>query len=313
MDRNGYLKKLFFKQWTIGLARGDVSRVLESGLSELEFKWLGLESAGHFLADPFPLRTRQGLSIIYEDFNIDANYGNISLMNLDGNFNVTGKKVLLDTRKHMSFPFLFRENGKTYIIPESVRSNGVCCYEYNEDRQSLRFTGLISEMPLYDPALIMHNGKYWLFGSVFESRQVYKLYVFWADSLAGPYYGVKSNPVKTGLDATRAAGNFIISGGEIFRPSQNCANEYGESITVNRITRLDEEGFAEEPYINLRSDDRMRSENGIYNIHTLNVIDDIIVLDGMKWTFSLKEQWRNFRRNRRLLRESSLESKNGAR
>ena len=66
---------------------------------------------------------------------------------------------------------------------------------------------------------------------------------------------------------------------------------------------LDEFFFSEEPYMTISISKRNMQENNIHTIHTLNFMGDVIVVDGMKWTFSLKEQWKNFRRNRRLLSE----------
>jgi hypothetical protein len=300
------MKKLYFKQWTIGLAQGDIGRIINSGTFDEEVKWLKPESPGHFMADPFPVRTKNGFSIVYEDFDIEANYGNISVMNFDRNLNIESRKVLLDTGSHMSFPFIFDNGGEILVFPESVKAGNVCCYKYDPANQSLHYVCEVVRMPLYDPVVLKKDGRYWLFGSVFENRRDYKLHIFYSENLTGPYKALKGNPVKNGLDETRAAGSFIETEGELFRPTQNCSNEYGESITINRVTRLDETGFSEEPHMIIKAGEREIGENGIHNIHTINVLDDLIILDGMKWTFSLREQWKNYRRNRRLLRESML-------
>jgi hypothetical protein len=300
------MKKLYFKQWTIGLAQGDIGQILNSGTFDRQVDWLKPGSSGRFQADPFPVSTKNGLSIIYEDFDIEANYGNISVMNFDDDLNILGSKVLLDTKSHLSFPFIFATDNKIHVFPESVKTGNVCCYEFDPVNQSLHYICEIVRMPLYDPAVLKKDGRYWLFGSVFENRKDYKLHIFYSENLTGPYTPLKNNPVKNGLDGTRAAGNFIESGGELFRPTQNCSNEYGESITINRVTRLDEAGFSEEPHMIIKAGERDIRENGIHNIHTLNVLGELIILDGMKWTFSLREQWKNYRRNRRLLRESMM-------
>jgi hypothetical protein len=300
------MKKLYFKQWTIGLAQGNIGKILESGTFDSEVNWLKPESPGHFQADPFPVTTKGGLSIIYEDFDIEANYGNISVMNFDGNLNIQNRNVLLDTGSHLSFPFIFAVDSRMYVFPESVKTGNVCCYEYDPLPQSLSYICELVRMPLYDPAILKKDDRYWLFGSLYENRKDYKLYIFYSERLTGPYTPLKNNPVKHGLDGTRAAGGFIETGGELFRPTQNCSNEYGESITINRVTRLDETGFSEEPQMIIKAGEREIRENGIHNIHTINVMGNHIILDGMKWTFSLREQWKNYRRNRRLLRESMV-------
>jgi hypothetical protein len=300
------MKKLYFKQWTIGWAQGDIGQILKSGTFDKKVYWLKPGSPGHFQADPFPVRTKSGLSIIYEDFDIEANYGNISVMNFDDNFKVLGSKVLLDTGSHLSFPYILNDGTEMFVFPESVRRGNVCCYKYDPVNQSLHYICEVVRMPLYDPVVLRKDGRYWLFGSVYENRTDYKLHVYYSENLTGPYTELKNSPVKNGLDGTRAAGGFIETGEGLFRPTQNCLNEYGESITINRVTKLDETGFSEEPHMIITAGEREIRENGIHNIHTINVLGDLIILDGMKWTFSLREQWKNFRRNRRLLRESML-------
>jgi hypothetical protein len=246
------------------------------------------------------------IRILFEDFSIDDNYGNISIITLDKGLNEISRKVLLDTGSHISFPFIFRENGKTMVIPEAARSGCVSCYEFDGAAGTLRFVNDLVKMPLYDPAILKKDGKYWLFGSIFENRADYRLFIFYSDSLTGPYETHPANPVKSGLDATRAAGNFINVDGNVYRPTQNCSNKYGESITINRIVRLDEQEFSEDFHMKISIDEKNRQHNNIRTIHTLNFYNDLVVVDGMKWIFSLSDQWKNFRRNRRLLKQSEM-------
>jgi hypothetical protein len=301
-ERSDYLSKLYFKQWTIGIATGRMEEVIRSRNFKVDIKWLEPQSKITFQADPFPLVSENGeVSILYEDFSIEENYGNISVMTLDSMHNPKEKKILLDTGSHLSFPFIFSENNRYYVIPESVKSNSLSCYEYDPKSRTLRFIREIMKKPLYDPVVFKKDGKYWLFGTEFRDRKSYDLYVFHSHDLTGPYVSIPGNPVQTGLDGIRAAGNFIEVDGEIYRPTQNCRNEYGESITINKIKRLDENGFEEEAYMTIVPGEKDLRENNIHTIHTINVSGNLIIVDGNKWTFSLVSQWKNFLRNRRLL------------
>ena len=136
---------------------------------------------------------------------------------------------------------------------------------------------------------LKQNDKYWIFGTIklkMERITDYKLYVFFSDNLLGPYIPHPGNPVKSGLDGTRSAGNFIEVDGIIYRPSQNCQKEYGESITINKVTELNEINVVEEPYMTISINKKNRSNYGMHTIHTINAMDDIIVVDGIRWTFS---------------------------
>ncbi|HEY6503881.1 MAG TPA: hypothetical protein VIZ28_07905, partial [Chitinophagaceae bacterium] len=114
-----------------------------------------------------------------------------------------------------------------------------------------------------------------------------ELYIYYADSLTGPYSAHKNNPVKSGLNGPRPAGNFIEVDGKIYRPAQNCANYYGESITINKITELSETAFSEEEHMHIHSNP---NDEFNYGIHTINVVDDIIIVDGQKSYFQPVQQ-----------------------
>jgi hypothetical protein len=306
MVKQDYLRKLYFKQWVIGLISGDIREIIRTkNFRQDDIKWILPGSAERFYADPFVLNREKGkITIIYEDFSIDEHYGNISVMTLNDKYEIIDTKVLLDTGIHVSFPYVFKENNKIFVFPESVRHGSISCYEYNAGRKSLICRGEIMKAPLYDPAIVKLNDKYWLFGSEFESRREYKLHVFHSEKLTGPYIPLRGNPVRSGLNGVRGAGSFIEVDGDIYRPAQNCEKEYGESITINRLKVLDEHYFSEEPYMTISVSRKSQEQNNIHNIHTINFSGDIIVVDGMKWTFSLKEQWKNFRRNRKLLSQT---------
>lgn len=305
MDKTEFLKKLYFKQWVIGIANGDIKNVIRTKRFNQEIKWIDLSSKDNFQADPFILSARDGnVDIMYEDFSMTSNYGNISLMTLDRELNFVRSKVLLDTNSHLSFPFIYNEGGRTFVFPESTRNKKLSCYLYDEDKQVLNYLTDILDMPLYDPAILRYNGKYWLFGTIFENRSDYRLHIFHSDSLLGMYTPLKNNPVKRGLNGNRAAGNFINVDGAIYRPTQNCARRYGESITINRVRYLSETIYSEEPYMTIRINERNKLENNIHTIHTINSFNNMIVVDGMKWTFSPRDQWENFRRNRRIIKEN---------
>jgi hypothetical protein len=154
------------------------------------------------------------------------------------------------------------------------------------------------DLPLLDSTILKHNNKYWLFATMTGKDSNSKLYIYFSDKLLGPYTPHPCNPVKNSPNGSRPAGDFILIDGVIYRPSQNCANQYGESITINKIQILDEQHFAEEPYMEVCMNLSNYTSDKILTIHTINVIGDIIVVDGVRSTFSPKNQWKNFLRNR---------------
>lgn len=290
-----YSDKLFFKQWTIGFCRGDISDIIRNRAFDPEIKWLPLDSFEYFIADPFFVSSGDGkMKLLFEELNFAENYGKIALMTLDGDFNRTNQKYLLDTGSHLSYPYVYYEDGKIYLFPEASKSGKLSCYLYDHVSESLSHLKDIIDMPLRDSTILKYNGKYWLFGIIARRDSDYKLHVFYSDSLLGPYTPHRNNPVRDSLDGTRPAGNFVIVDDVIYRPAQNCGNSYGESMVINRITELSEEKITEEPYLEIKVNRKRRSNRYIHSMHTLNQSGDIIVVDGELWTLAPLTQLKKF-------------------
>lgn len=300
-------KKLFVKQWVIGISQGNIKDIIRTKNFNPNIQWLELDSIDHFRADPFPLKDKNGnINIFYEDFYFEDFYGNISIMTLDKNFKQSNHKTILDTKSHLSYPFVFEENNQIYIFPESAQNGKLSCYNYNTDSRSLDFVKDIIDLALVDSTIIKYKEKYWLFGTIGGKNSNSRLYIYYSDNLLGPYTPHKQNPVKEGSNGSRPAGNFIEVDGNLYRPSQNCQNQYGESITINKVISLDENTYSEEPYMLISINQNNILNKNIKAIHTINVLDDLIIVDGLKWTFSPKNQWKNFKRNRLYLKQLKL-------
>lgn len=294
-----YIEKLFFKKWIIGIFHADIKDIISNKSFDPDIKWLPIKSIDTYYADPFLISSKEGnFKILLEDFSFDKNYGKISLMTLDARFKQVNLKLLLDTKSHLSYPFAYTENNRTYIFPEAGQSGKLSCYEYDPENETIHFVMDILDLPLRDSTIIKQDGKYWIFGTLSENGTDYKLYVFFSDNLFGPYVSHPGNPIKSGLDGNRPAGNFIVIDGIIYRPTQNCQTVYGESMTINKVIELNEHNVAEELYMTIKINKNNRFNFGMHTIHTINVMNDIIVVDGIKWTFSPIIQLQYFLKNR---------------
>jgi hypothetical protein len=282
-----YIDKLFFKKWIIGTCQVNIKDLIRSKKFEADINWLLKKSFNKFYADPFPLVSNgKNFKILYEEFDFEEDYGKISLMTIDKDFCLINSKVLLDTKSHLSYPFFFTENNKTYVFPEAAQSGKLSCYEYYPTDESLVFIKDILNIPLRDSTILNYNGKYWIFGALLENFQNYKLSVFYSNNLLGPYKPHDCNGAYKGSDGIRPAGNFIEVDGVIYRPTQNCKNNYGESITINKVTELNEMNYNEEPYLTIDINKKNKLNRGVHSIHTINSMDNFIVVDGEYWTFA---------------------------
>ncbi len=282
-----YISKLFVQQWTIGIAKASIKEIIDKKLFNPDIKWLKIEEKHKFYADPFLIKTsKDNFSILFEDYSFYDEYGKISVMDLDEHLKPQSSKIILDTNSHLSYPFIFKENNKTYVFPEAAQSGRLSCYEYIASDKELKFIKDVIELPLLDSTIFKYNNQYWLFGTMLGEDFDNKLYIFFSDSLLGPYTPHCNNPVKTGLAGTRPAGSIIEIDGVLYRPAQNSRYTYGGSIIINKINSLNDFIYSEEFYMSVSVNKKNKTNQGMHGMHTINVVDDIVVVDGTKWRFS---------------------------
>ena len=194
---SGVIDKLYYKHWVIGLCHDSIKDIIRTRNFRQDIKWLSLNPVDHSNADPFLLKTEDGVvNVLYEDYILSESYGKICVMALDNNLNPVSSKVVLDTKSHLSYPFIFKENGKIYVFPEASQSGSLSCYEFDTAKGALGFQKVIMELPLLDSTILKHNNKYWLFGTLKGEDSHSKLYIFHSDNLMGPYSSHRANPVK---------------------------------------------------------------------------------------------------------------------
>ena len=79
--------------------------------------------------------------------------------------------------------------------------------------------------------------------------------------------------------ARRLAGAFYKRGAELWRPAQDCTTGYGAGLALCRVTKLDDEGFAQEIGAVLRAGGSDWPGSGL---HTVNWADGLEVVDGCR-------------------------------
>ena len=115
------------------------------------------------IADPFIIKDLDGnINLLYENFSMatPGNYGKIDLTVLDTQFRPLMNKRLLDSQSHLSYPFIFNESGKTYIIPEAHKDNKLTAFEYDfANNLLINEKVLIDNLPLIDSTILKFNNK----------------------------------------------------------------------------------------------------------------------------------------------------------
>lgn len=197
-------------------------------------------NAAVILADPFLFVKNGTLFLFYEHLDKWFGTGRLCMRSTKDLKTWTDEVDVLAEPFHLSFPYVFEENGKVYMLPETGGDKSIRLYEAEDD--TLAKWKLVKELkedaePWYDSVIYKKEGKYYLFtGTDDDVQQVEHLFV--SDSLVGPYTEHPMSPIYTGRDGGRNAGSIIEHEGKLYRPVQVCIGGYGEQTSMMEIERL---------------------------------------------------------------------------
>lgn len=199
-------------------------------------------------ADPFLFVNNGMLYLFYEEMKFRGN-GFLVMTKTKDLKHWSTPRIVLKEELHLSFPFVFEDNGTVYMIPETGHDKSIRLYSANGNL--LRFTyvkTLIEGKEYVDTSVISHNGLYYLFTTEKNKQFKYTQRLFWAESLGGAYKEHPCSPIYNGGKYGRNAGSILQVEGDLFRPVQDCANVYGENVSLLKIEELDQNNYKEVVY-----------------------------------------------------------------
>ncbi len=273
------MKKIFyFEDWSIGFAN---CKIEDFQKNKSPVIWFKNSSRTSFNADPFGFKIDNKEYIIFEEYSQILKRGRIAIAEIF-NEKLINKKIILDNKKHLSYPFVFIENDDIFVICEAYKTKKLSLYKIDKINLSLqKMREIFSNQEAIDPTIIKYKEKYWLFYSKKEKADE-DLYLAYANSLNEDFIQHPKNPIKSCKSSARSGGTPFIFNNQIYRPAQNCQKFYGEKITINKINILNENDFDEEFCYEISPPN---SEKNIIGIHTISSLGDKTLIDGLQKKF----------------------------
>lgn len=198
------------KKYSIGIYEGDDPLSLHASdrfHNPIMTKFDVTDVKASFVADPFLIKEKETYYLFMEvKSKRKSDIGEIAVATGKSLDRLRYDRVVLREDYHLSYPHIFKVDGKYYMIPESGADRNVKLYEAThalEIYYSDRFDGPFHphpKNPLYE-----------------GNKQRY-----------------------------RNAGKILQFQGRLYRFVQDCSRYYGEKVDAYEITRLDREDFAEE-------------------------------------------------------------------
>ncbi len=280
--RNIFRKIFYFDSWSIGMAQCKIENFQKNKSPIIWFKNFSKTS---FNADPFGFKIDNKKYIIFEEYSQILKRGRIAVAEISKD-KLINKKIVLDDKKHLSYPFIFVENNEIFMICEAYKSKKLTLYKINKANLSLqKIREIFSNHEAIDPTIVKFGEKYWLFYSKKEKPEE-NLYLAYANSLNEDFIQHPKNPIKSCKASARSGGTPFILNNELYRPAQNCQKFYGEKITINKVNILNENDFNEEfCYEILPPKNTNYNQHNFFAIHTISSLEDETLIDALQKKF----------------------------
>jgi len=278
---NGFLQKIYGRfgkrsnHWTLFIGKGNF---MEADLSKLRSVKVPNDE---FWADPFLFKYKDEYYVFFENYSYKTGLGKISCGKVENN-KLMNVKDVLDLDYHLSYPFIFKEDGEIYMMPETGQNRRLEIYKCINfpDKWELYTTAFegenVADAFFYNDKL---NQK-WLFLNKTVAPNVdatSELYIYKIDSIKlnviEPH---KQNPIIIDSRVARNGGAIFEYENKFYRPSQsNTDGVYGKALNINQIKKLTIDKYNEKTIKKVEPN----FQEDMVMIHHLHQVDGLFVFD----------------------------------
>jgi hypothetical protein len=242
--------------------------------------WTSIADDRHrFFADPFPFEFKGAVTLFVEEYDHRLGKGIISAIPFGPTGPADHAEPVLELPHHLSYPFVFEQDGEVWMIPESCAAGSIDLYRATDyPRGWVHAARLVDGIVASDATIVKHDGRWWMFATVQDNGGAYSdaLYLWSAPDFRGPWTPHARNPVLIDVASARSAGHIVEREGSLIRPVQDCRLGYGNALGIARIIRLDDEGFEQVVETTLRAGPAWPGRR----LHTLNSAGGFEFIDG---------------------------------
>lgn len=232
--------------WSVFIGKGNFLEGNPGGLKPLKMP------KDEFWADPFLFSYENIDYVFFENYSYKTNRGKISCGKVDGQQLVNIVDVL-DLEYHLSFPFIFEEDGAIYLMPETSENKRLEIYKAIEFPTKWKLVTTAFEGEQVADAFFFDDAQNekWLFVNkqmAETSPMSSELFIYKVDSVElNTVQPHAQNPVIIDARIARNGGAIFEHENEFYRPSQrNTDGIYGRALNINRIKKLTLETYEEE-------------------------------------------------------------------
>lgn len=270
-------EKLTRDRWEIGFVEGGIASVM--GDEPFCVHGLKHDYKDRWFADPFILDvTESEILVLVEEFRYECPKGRIALLVVDkSTYKLKTLNIVLELDTHLSFPAIWRGDGRVYVYPESWCSGELRAYEFQGQHCDVETKRVLCKEPMADAVMTD------LFGGrkLFSVQENDKLRIYDYNRNTGLFELSYVKPF--GKATARNAGDFFVFEDKVYRPAQVCTERYGEAVEIQEVVWDEDENFCFVPYKTLYSGHPSLKTG----MHTLNSFKGVAVVDVHGWNNAL--------------------------
>lgn len=240
-----------------------------------------LPPVDRYWADPFPAFHDGRHYILYEEHLAGVRDAHLAAAELDPVRGLTNPRIILQRPYHLSFPSVFRWNGRWYMTPETMTEGAVQLYTTERFPDAWTYVGdLVTGAGFVDPVVTRVDDRWWMFVGVMPpgAAEATALHLYHAAVPLGPWIAHPLNPTTIDVSVGRPAGRVFRSGGAYYRPVQDGAPHYGHAMNILRIDALTPTAYRETRVGRIEPTWR----RGLVGTHTLNAAGRLTMIDALE-------------------------------
>jgi len=233
-----------------------------------------------FLADPFLVNYENRTFCFAEEFDYIKKKGNIVCIDLKNQ----NKKIVLDEKFHLSFPYIFNYKNKLFMCPDTSEISEIRLYQCINFPLDWKFYKTIKkDITAVDSILFKKNNLWWLFTNIDRSLTgdfTHDLSIYYSKNgpLTNKWFEHPLNPIKMNSSESRNGG-LIFDKNKIIRISQKQGfDNYGEEIYFQQIKTLTTKKYVEKKIQN-KEFNKIKKILINKDIHHISKLDNKIVVD----------------------------------
>jgi len=231
-------------------------------------------------ADPFLFSYKGWLYLFYEEEHLNSPAWICGVRTKDlKHWEKIG--VVLKEPFHLSFPFVFENEGQIYMLPETRQKDAVILYKSTGFPYNWESIQLLSGDKFVDSSVIKHENMWYLFTTVWYGENN-GLKIFVSEQLEGGWQEHPRSPITEDITFSRCGGAVLSVKGKLFRPAQDCSAYYGENVVLYEITELTPTSYKEERIKGLIENNNSWSIHGGHHFSTTEFKgQNIVAMDGI--------------------------------